>query len=77
MPLSSAFAAELTWPDYEAAIGKSIKGMKIGIPKEYRVDGMSQEIDALWLKGAEWLKQAGDAAFKTLSETFLKTDKVA
>jgi aspartyl-tRNA(Asn)/glutamyl-tRNA(Gln) amidotransferase subunit A len=46
-------------PDYEAAIGKSIKGMKIGIPKEYRVDGMSQEIDALWLKGAEWLKQAG------------------
>ena len=46
-------------PDYEAAIGKSIKGMKIGIPKEYRVEGMSQEIDALWSKGAEWLKQAG------------------
>ena len=46
-------------PDYEAAIGKSVKGMKIGIPKEYRVEGMSQEIDALWSKGAEWLKQAG------------------
>ena len=46
-------------PDYEAAIGKSVKGMKIGIPKEYRVDGMSQEIDALWTKGAEMLKAAG------------------
>jgi aspartyl-tRNA(Asn)/glutamyl-tRNA(Gln) amidotransferase subunit A len=46
-------------PDYEAAIGKSVKGMKIGIPKEYRVDGMSKEIDALWTKGAEMLKAAG------------------
>jgi aspartyl-tRNA(Asn)/glutamyl-tRNA(Gln) amidotransferase subunit A len=46
-------------PDYEAAIGKSVKGMKIGIPKEYRLDGMSDEIEALWTKGAEWLKAAG------------------
>jgi aspartyl-tRNA(Asn)/glutamyl-tRNA(Gln) amidotransferase subunit A len=46
-------------PDYEAAIGKSVKGMKIGIPKEYRLDGMSGEIEALWTKGAEWLKAAG------------------
>jgi aspartyl-tRNA(Asn)/glutamyl-tRNA(Gln) amidotransferase subunit A len=46
-------------PDYEAAIGKSVKGMKIGIPKEYRVDGMSPEIEKLWEQGAEWLKQAG------------------
>jgi len=46
-------------PDYEAAIGKSIKGMKIGIPKEYRVDGMSKEIDALWAKGVDWIKAAG------------------
>jgi aspartyl-tRNA(Asn)/glutamyl-tRNA(Gln) amidotransferase subunit A len=35
-------------PDYEAAIGKSIKGMRIGIPKEYRVEGMTDEIDKLW-----------------------------
>ena len=35
-------------PDYEAALGKSIKGMKIGIPKEYRVDGMAAEIEKLW-----------------------------
>ena len=43
----------------EAAIGKSVKGMKIGIPKEYRVDGMPEEIDALWHKGAEWFRDAG------------------
>ena len=46
-------------PDYEAAIGKSVKGMKIGIPKEYRMDGMPGEIDALWQKGIDWLKDAG------------------
>ena len=46
-------------PDYEAAIGKPIKGMKIGIPKEYRVDGMAAEIDKLWEQGAQWLKAAG------------------
>ncbi len=46
-------------PDYEAAIGRSVKGMKIGIPKEYRLDGMSGEIETLWTKGAEWLKAAG------------------
>ncbi|EFL90286.1 Asp-tRNA(Asn)/Glu-tRNA(Gln) amidotransferase subunit GatA [Ahrensia sp. R2A130] len=46
-------------PDYEAAVGKSIKGMKIGIPREYRMDGMSDEIDALWKEGAERLRDAG------------------
>ncbi|MGL5168716.1 MAG: Asp-tRNA(Asn)/Glu-tRNA(Gln) amidotransferase subunit GatA [Afipia sp.] len=46
-------------PDYEAAIGKSVKGMKIGIPKEYRLDGMSGEIEKLWMQGADWLKAAG------------------
>jgi aspartyl-tRNA(Asn)/glutamyl-tRNA(Gln) amidotransferase subunit A len=46
-------------PDYEAALGKSFKGMKIGIPKEYRVDGMAAEIDAVWEQGAQWLKAAG------------------
>jgi aspartyl-tRNA(Asn)/glutamyl-tRNA(Gln) amidotransferase subunit A len=46
-------------PHYEAAIGRSIKGMKIGIPKEYRVDGMAAEIDRLWEQGIEWLKGAG------------------
>jgi len=46
-------------PDYEAAIGRSVKGMKIGIPKEYRLDGMPAEIEKLWAQGAEWLKAAG------------------
>lgn len=46
-------------PDYEKAIGKSVKGMKIGIPKEYRIDGMPPEIEKLWQQGAEWLKKAG------------------
>src|SRR5579872_1590001 len=46
-------------PDYEAAIGKSIRGMKIGIPKEYRMAGMPDEIERLWAQGAEWLKAAG------------------
>ena len=46
-------------PDYEAAIGKSIKGVKIGIPKEYRVDGMPPEIGTLWEQGAQWLEDAG------------------
>jgi len=46
-------------PDYEAALGKSIKGMKIGIPKEYRVEGMATEIEKLWECGAQWLKAAG------------------
>ena len=46
-------------PDYEAALGRSIKGMKVGIPKEYRVDGMPEEIEALWQQGIAWLKDAG------------------
>src|SRR5690349_737652 len=46
-------------PDYEAAIGKSVKGMKIGIPKEYRLDGMPAEIEKLWQQGIAWLKAAG------------------
>ena len=40
-------------PDYEAALGQGVKGLKVGIPKEYRVDGMPAEIDALWSRGIE------------------------
>jgi aspartyl-tRNA(Asn)/glutamyl-tRNA(Gln) amidotransferase subunit A len=46
-------------PDYEAALGGSLKGMKIGIPKEYRVEGMPAEIEALWQKGIDWMRDAG------------------
>jgi aspartyl-tRNA(Asn)/glutamyl-tRNA(Gln) amidotransferase subunit A len=46
-------------PDYEAAVGRSVKGMKIGVPKEYRLEGMNSEIEALWTRGADWLRAAG------------------
>jgi aspartyl-tRNA(Asn)/glutamyl-tRNA(Gln) amidotransferase subunit A len=46
-------------PNYELVIGNSIKGMKIGIPKEYRIDGMPDEIETLWQKGIAWLREAG------------------
>jgi aspartyl-tRNA(Asn)/glutamyl-tRNA(Gln) amidotransferase subunit A len=46
-------------PDYEAALTRSVKGMKVGIPREYRVDGMADEIEALWRRGAAWLEAAG------------------
>jgi aspartyl-tRNA(Asn)/glutamyl-tRNA(Gln) amidotransferase subunit A len=52
-------SVDIAVPDYEAAVGRSIRGMRIGIPKEYRIDGMPAEIEALWSKGAEWLKAAG------------------
>lgn len=46
-------------PDYEAAMTGDIRGKRIGIPKEYRVDGMPAEIEKLWQQGIDWLKQAG------------------
>jgi aspartyl-tRNA(Asn)/glutamyl-tRNA(Gln) amidotransferase subunit A len=52
-------SVDLPVPDYEMAIGKSIKGLRVGIPKEYRADGMSAEIEALWDKGVQWLKAQG------------------
>jgi aspartyl-tRNA(Asn)/glutamyl-tRNA(Gln) amidotransferase subunit A len=46
-------------PDYEAAIGRSLKGKRIGIPNEYRVDGMPAEIEDMWQQGIAWLRDAG------------------
>ncbi|MBV8563870.1 MAG: Asp-tRNA(Asn)/Glu-tRNA(Gln) amidotransferase subunit GatA, partial [Methylobacteriaceae bacterium] len=46
-------------PDYEAAVGRSVRGKRIGIPKEYRIEGMPADIEALWREGAQWLKSAG------------------
>ena len=51
--------ADLPVPDYEAAVGRSVKGLRIGIPKEYRLDGMPAEIETLWEQGKAWLKAAG------------------
>jgi len=52
-------SAPMAVPDYEAALGKGVKGLRIGIPKEYRPDGLNGEVSALWDKGAQWLKDAG------------------
>ena len=52
-------SSQRTLPDFEAALGRDVRGMKIGVPKEYRVDGMPQEIEALWQQGAQWLREAG------------------
>ena len=46
-------------PDWRGDVGAGIKGLKIGIPKEYRMDGMSDEIETLWSQGIAWLKAAG------------------
>jgi len=52
-------SADLPVPDFEAAVGQGVKGLTIGIPKEYRVEGMAHEIEALWQQGISWLKEAG------------------
>lgn len=52
-------SADIPVPDYEAALNGDIRGKKIGIPREYRMDGMPAEIDALWQKGADMLRDAG------------------
>ncbi|MDL2407216.1 Asp-tRNA(Asn)/Glu-tRNA(Gln) amidotransferase subunit GatA [Rhizobium calliandrae] len=52
-------SVDMPVPDYEASLGQSLKGMKIGIPNEYRIDGMPEEIETLWRQGVAWLKDAG------------------
>lgn len=50
---------QLDVPQWETALNPSLAGKKIGIPKEYRVDGMPAEIEALWQQGIEWMRDAG------------------
>ncbi len=52
-------SADLPVPDFEAALTGDIKGKTIGIPKEYRMDGMPEEIEKLWADGTAMLKDAG------------------
>jgi len=52
-------SADLPVPDFEQSVGQSIKGLKIGIPREYRIDGMPKEIEALWRRGIAWVEDAG------------------
>lgn len=52
-------SAQKEVPNFEAALTGDIRGLKVGIPKEYRMDGMDPEIEKLWQQGADWLKSAG------------------
>ncbi|WP_333591193.1 Asp-tRNA(Asn)/Glu-tRNA(Gln) amidotransferase subunit GatA [Brevundimonas sp.] len=50
---------DVATPDWTASLGQGVKGLRIGVPREYVVDGMPAEIQALWDRGVEWLKAAG------------------
>ncbi len=54
-----ATSLKLDVPAWEAGLSSDIRGLRVGIPKEYRVDGMPEEIEALWQQGIDWLKDAG------------------
>ena len=50
---------DLPVPNWEAALSSDLKGKRVGIPKEYRIDGVPADINALWDRGIEWLRDAG------------------
>jgi aspartyl-tRNA(Asn)/glutamyl-tRNA(Gln) amidotransferase subunit A len=52
-------SVDLAVPDFAAAVERGVKGLTIGIPKEYRMDGMPDEIEALWKQGIDWLVAEG------------------
>ncbi|MFZ3235894.1 MAG: amidase family protein, partial [Stellaceae bacterium] len=52
-------SAPLPVPDYEAALTGDVRGLRIGIPREFRADGMPEDIEALWQQGSEWLRASG------------------
>ena len=52
-------SADCAVPDYEAALGRSVKGLRIGIPKEYRLEGLRADVASAWDEGARRLREAG------------------
>jgi aspartyl-tRNA(Asn)/glutamyl-tRNA(Gln) amidotransferase subunit A len=52
-------SADVPVPDYEAALSEGVRGLKLGVPREYRMDGMPEEIDRFWRQGIEWYRAAG------------------
>jgi aspartyl-tRNA(Asn)/glutamyl-tRNA(Gln) amidotransferase subunit A len=50
---------DIPTPDWTASVGQSVKGLRIGVPAEYVVDGMPAEVSKIWADGIEWLKDAG------------------
>lgn len=59
-------SVDMAVPDFAAAVERGVKGLTIGVPKEYRVEGMPAEIEKLWHQGLEWLKAEG-ATIKDIS----------
>ena len=59
-----ATSLDLPVPNWEAGLSSDLKGKKVGIPAEYRIDGVPEEIDALWDKGVGWLRDAGAGPVK-------------
>ena len=57
--LKDSTSADTPLPDLMAALDKGVKGMKIGVPSEYVMDGMDSGVVALWEKGQTWLRDAG------------------
>jgi aspartyl-tRNA(Asn)/glutamyl-tRNA(Gln) amidotransferase subunit A len=54
-----ATSADIAVPDFAAACARGVKGLRIGIPREFRLQGMPTEIEALWQQGIAWLRDAG------------------
>jgi aspartyl-tRNA(Asn)/glutamyl-tRNA(Gln) amidotransferase subunit A len=52
-------SADRPVPDFRAAVGRGVRGLRIGIPREYRPEGLPAEIEALWQQGIAWLREAG------------------
>ncbi len=52
-------SADREVPDFAAACARGVRGLRIGVPREYRADGMAAEIEALWNQGLAWLREAG------------------
>jgi aspartyl-tRNA(Asn)/glutamyl-tRNA(Gln) amidotransferase subunit A len=57
-PMDST-SADLEVPDWSGMLGADVRGLRIGLPREYRVDGMPAEIEAIWQQGADWLRAQG------------------
>lgn len=52
-------SVDVSVPDYEGGLNGGVKGLRVGIPKEYRISGAGRDIDALWQQGVEWLESQG------------------
>jgi len=52
-------SANIAVPDFAAAVARGVRGLKIGVPREYRPEGLAGEIDTLWQRGLGWLRDEG------------------